>query len=307
MKKILITGAAGEIGLKILEYLVSENKYEITALDLKNKKNNQKLKKYQKKINLVYGDVSDPVLIDALIKDHNYIIHLAGIMPPLCNLTHNLGKEIDYKGTQNLVRSISFFNPQSVLIYPSSTTIYEKKAQEISLNNKIKIESDDYYSQIKEKCENLIKENIKNYIIFRIPFILGNLTLNETPFLYKRNESLELITLDMVANSFVWALQNIKSLNKKTKILSGGVKFRMNSNELQFKILENYGLTFSIIWSLLFNPYEYHGNIFKEDKKIINKEDSLEQYFATLKESSKNINRFLAKPLKRKIERSLKK
>lgn len=81
----------------------------------------------------------------------------------------------------------------------------------------------------------------------------------------------------------------------------------MNSNELQFKILENYGLTFSIIWSLLFNPYEYHGNIFKEDKKIINKEDSLEQYFATLKESSKNINRFLAKPLKRKIERSLKK
>ena len=296
MKKILITGAAGEIGLKILEYLVSENKYEITALDLKNKKNNQKLKKYQKKINLVYGDVSDPVLIDALIKDHNYIIHLAGIMPPLCNLTHNLGKEIDYKGTQNLVRSISFFNPQSVLIYPSSTTIYEKKAQEISLNNKIKIESDDYYSQIKEKCENLIKENI-----------LGNLNLNKTPFLYKRNESLELITLDMVANSFVWALQNIKSLNKKTKILSGGVKFRMNSNELQFKILENYGLTFSIIWSLLFNPYEYHGNIFKEDKKIINKEDSLEQYFATLKESSKNINRFLAKPLKRKIERSLKK
>ena len=38
MKKILVTGAAGTVGINVLKFLLSEGKYEITALDLKNKK-----------------------------------------------------------------------------------------------------------------------------------------------------------------------------------------------------------------------------------------------------------------------------
>ena len=37
MKKVLVTGAAGSIGLQVIKYLLSEGKYEITALDLKSK------------------------------------------------------------------------------------------------------------------------------------------------------------------------------------------------------------------------------------------------------------------------------
>ncbi len=33
MKKVLVTGAAGVVGLNVLKYLLSEGKYEITALD----------------------------------------------------------------------------------------------------------------------------------------------------------------------------------------------------------------------------------------------------------------------------------
>ena len=35
MKKILVTGAGGTIGLQVIRFLLSEGKYEITALDLK--------------------------------------------------------------------------------------------------------------------------------------------------------------------------------------------------------------------------------------------------------------------------------
>ena len=38
MKKILIIGSSGTIGLSLLKYLLSEGKYEITVMDLKNAK-----------------------------------------------------------------------------------------------------------------------------------------------------------------------------------------------------------------------------------------------------------------------------
>ena len=47
MKKVLVTGAAGAIGLNVIKYLLMEGKYEITALDLNNKKTIKKLKKYK--------------------------------------------------------------------------------------------------------------------------------------------------------------------------------------------------------------------------------------------------------------------
>ena len=67
MKKVLVTGAAGSIGLYTLKYLLSEGKYEITALDLNNKKVIKRLKKYKKRVNVVYGDVNDKVLITAFV------------------------------------------------------------------------------------------------------------------------------------------------------------------------------------------------------------------------------------------------
>ena len=37
MKKILVVGAAGSIGVHTVKYLLSEGRYEITIMDLKNK------------------------------------------------------------------------------------------------------------------------------------------------------------------------------------------------------------------------------------------------------------------------------
>mgnify|MGYP003502335869 CR=1 FL=1 len=34
MKKILVTGAAGAIGLHVIKYLLTEGKYEITAISI---------------------------------------------------------------------------------------------------------------------------------------------------------------------------------------------------------------------------------------------------------------------------------
>ena len=55
MKKVLVTGAGGAIGVHVIKYLLSEGNYEITALDLKNKRVMNNLKRYRKRINIVYN------------------------------------------------------------------------------------------------------------------------------------------------------------------------------------------------------------------------------------------------------------
>ena len=53
MKKVLVTGAAGTIGLQTIRFLLSEGKYEITALELKNIRVYRRLKKFRKRINRI--------------------------------------------------------------------------------------------------------------------------------------------------------------------------------------------------------------------------------------------------------------
>ena len=54
MKKCLITGAAGQIGIKLLNELIKSQKYEITAVDLKSNKSLKRFANYETKVNLNY-------------------------------------------------------------------------------------------------------------------------------------------------------------------------------------------------------------------------------------------------------------
>ena len=82
------------------------------------------MKKFRKRINIVYGDVNDEAIVDALVKDHDIVIHLAGILPPFANAREDLVRIVDYEGTKNIVNSIKDYNPKCYLLYASSTSIY---------------------------------------------------------------------------------------------------------------------------------------------------------------------------------------
>ena len=87
MKKVLVTGAFGSVGKCVIKYLLSEGKYEITALDLNTKKNNKLSKKYKNRINVVLGDINDSTLIENLVKEKDAVIHLVSVMPPFSDFS----------------------------------------------------------------------------------------------------------------------------------------------------------------------------------------------------------------------------
>ena len=87
MKKVLVTGAFGSVGKCVLKYLLSEGKYEITALDLNNKKNIRIGKKYKNRINIIYGDINDLSLIENKVN-----IMLASYLKIFLSFTFGLQK-----------------------------------------------------------------------------------------------------------------------------------------------------------------------------------------------------------------------
>lgn len=306
MKKVLVTGAGGTVGLQVLRFLLSEGKYEITVLELKNKHVYKRLKPFRKRINIIYGDINDSTIIDALVKDHDAVIHLAGVLPPLANVREDLCREIDFNGTKTIVDAIRDYNPDCYFLYSSSSSVYgiQEKYENITVRTKPNLDEYDFFSQCKLDSEEYIKENIKHFTIFRLAYILGdpgpeNLIYSITP-----NSNCELLSSEDAGYAFVAALDNEKALNKKTFNVSGGEKFRTKYKDYLIHVFKSYGLSLKFLSAYLFAEKNYYGGYYKDGDKLEEilhfRSKNLDVYYSTLLKYkykiTRMIPRFLALP-----------
>ncbi len=300
MKKILITGAAGSIGLNVIKYLLASGKYEITALDLKNKKTIRKLKKYRKRINIIYGDVNDSILMEALVRDHDVVIHLASVLPPLADYSSSIGEIVEYEGCENIIKAINYYNEKCYFIYASTTSLYDGS---LSANTKEKIIESELtnYSFNKYKTENLIKKKLKNYTILRVPLLLNELA--DEPFMYnvKSNLVVEVTTSKDAAYAFVKAIDYEKELGKKIFNIGMGEEGRVVYKEILNNILKYYGISWKFILSRLFLEKSYLSPILTDSDQLEDiihyRDDSLYNYYRRLesKYKKRRIRKLLAK------------
>lgn len=299
MKKVLVTGAAGTVGLQVIRFLLSEGKYEITALELKNRQVYKRLKHFRKRINIVYGDVTDEAIIDALVKDHDIVIHLAGVLPPLANIREDLCKEIDYNGTRTIVDSIKDYNPECYLIYASSTSVYgkQKDYENISLDSTSKLDEYDYYSKYKLKCEKYIRSNIKNFSILRLSYILGDPGPETVIYNAPLDCKMEVLSAEDAGYAFVSAIDYRKKLNKKTFNVAGGDKFRTTYADYLVHVFKTYGLSLKFISSWIMAEKNYCGGYYNDGddlEKILHfRSKNIDVYYNTLLKYKYKISRII--------------
>lgn len=303
MKKVLVTGAGGTVGLQVIRFLLSEGKYEITALELKNKHVYKRLRPFRKRINIVFGDVTDTAIVDALVKDHDVVIHLAGVLPPLANVRDDLCKEIDLNGTKQLVDSIKDYNPDCFFLYSSSTSVYGKQEnfENITVKTKSKLDDYDYFSKYKLESEKYIKENLKNYSILRLAYILGDpgpeaLIYNITP-----DSKCELLSSEDAGYAFVCAIDFKKEVNRKTYNVSGGEKFRTKYSDYLIHVFKTYGLSFRFLSAYLFAEKNYYGGYYEDGDKLDDllhfRSKNLDVYYNTLNKYKYKISRIIPRLL----------
>ena len=303
MKKVLVTGDAGSIGVHVIKYLLAEGKYEVTDLNLKNKTVFKNLRRFKKRINILYGDVGDRVLVEALIKDHDIVIHLASALPPLADMKKGLAEIVDYDGCENIIRAISYYNPKCHLFYASTTSMY-KMHENPTVRSHIELDEYDYFSMAKYKTEQLIKDKLKNYTIYRIPLVLNNPLKDHFMYHVNKNSVVGVITKEDAAYAFVKGIKYLDKLNRKTFNVMG--EETIAYKELINKLLEIDGLSFKYVFSRLFLEKNYYSPVCADGDELNNligyRNDSLTEYFNRMRSRAKKrkVARFLAKPFIRK-------
>ena len=293
MKKVLVTGAAGTIGIRTIKYLLSEGKYDVTALDIKNRRHYKTLKKYRKRIDIVYADANDKDIMDSLVKESDIIIHLAGTLPCYANINEDMMRNNEYNSTKVITDSIRKYNPDCYLIYTSSTSVYGDEDENVNVNSIIKANS--FYSKYKLKGEKYISKYLRNYTIARIAYVLGDLRKDNPMFGVKLDTKLEPVTVDNVAYGLVSIIDHKNRYNKKIINMTGGKEYRTTYREYLLSILKSYGLTCKMIFSMLFEEKSYSEGYFKEeniDKYLKFRTKNIESYYTSLNRYKKDARRF---------------
>ena len=222
MQTILLTGATGSVGYQTLkELLKQKDKFKIKVFELKNRKTCKKLYPYKKKIEIVWGDITNKDDVEKAVKFSDTIIHTAALIPPKADKYTILAEKINVGGTQNIVDALNKFNPESFLIYTSSISVYGDRID----NPKIKIldpltpSPRDHYATTKIKAENYIKINTKNFSIFRLSAVMDiQMKLDPLFFHMPLKTPLEIVTTSDVASALVNAIEKKYYLVKLRKI-----------------------------------------------------------------------------------------
>ena len=152
-KKILVIGSDGYLGNHLISSFEEES-YIVDKYDINPKFNNTK------KI-----DVKSTKELINILKNNFYdvVICLVGVLPGTNR------KKIIYKENLSSVLFLKKHNLESHFIYCSSTAVYSNK----KFDNEIVEGPFEVYGKSKYDCENIIKQNIKSYTIFRIGTILS--------------------------------------------------------------------------------------------------------------------------------------
>jgi nucleoside-diphosphate-sugar epimerase len=219
--RVLLTGGAGYIGSVLIPELLE--RYKVRVLDnltygydgIIPHLGNQNFE-------FVRGDIRDASIIKKILKDVDFVIHLAAIVGyPACKAKPKLADEINHLGTKNLVNQCSV-----PIIFTSSGSNYGNV--EGSCDEETQLNPLTEYGWSKVKAEKEVQKN-SDYIIYRFSTGFGlsprmRLDLLVNDFLFKAMKNKELIIYEKdywrsfihvkdMAVSLIFALENFEKMN----------------------------------------------------------------------------------------------
>ena len=108
MKIVFITGVSGTMGSEALKQIAQTGAFRCRVL-LRHKKANITLaKKLQKNetIEVLFGNIQNYEDCLAGVKDADYVLHCAAIIPPAADHNHDEAFRTNWLGTQNLLNAV---------------------------------------------------------------------------------------------------------------------------------------------------------------------------------------------------------
>ena len=127
--KIAMTGTSGNMGREALKQTLELENVEWVRVLLSHKKQNNKLEKklkkqYKDRIQVVRGSVANAEICKELVKDTDYVIHMAAVIPPASDKSFQNSEACNYKGAVNMVNAVKAMEKQAKYIHVSTVALY---------------------------------------------------------------------------------------------------------------------------------------------------------------------------------------
>jgi len=208
MKKIIITGGIGYIGMELSKiYSGKSRDFDITVLD--NEFYSERVSQLKRwGIKFEQLDILDEDNLQKHIGDADLIYHLAGITD-VGTTIEDVDKKRDkkvrtvgIKGTQNIIK---YSSDKSKIIFPSTHVIFEGlKSLEKNINENAEPKPFLEYAKGKVRSENDLINSKRNFVILRLGSVYG--------------KSFDSTRINIMTNIF----SKITATDKEIKLFSGG-------------------------------------------------------------------------------------
>lgn len=320
-KRIFISGVTGTMGGAGLEFLLEDlDSLSLVTIVRDTKKNRSLVKKYEDKIDIIWGDLTVYSHVKEALKDVDYILHLAALVSPEADSYPEKAWQINVGSVENILKAIEELGLKEVkLVYIGSVAETGSRLFPIHwgrVGDPLKPSQFDNYAVTKIAGERLIIEsNLKYWVSLRQTGILhkGLIDIRDGIIFHQPlNNVLEWITEKdsgrLLAHICLKDLP--EDFWKNIYNIGGGQSTRENNYNFMNSMLETMGIKsleriYEANWFALRN---FHGHYYL-DSHILNnyldfRRESIEDF---LKRLSKEISfpnkllKFLPRPFIKKF------
>src|SRR5690606_3253436 len=159
--KILLTGATGLVGSRLLPRLVKAG-YDCFAL--------VRGKEVATGVTAVQGDLFDPATLQEAVKDAVAVIHLAAVFR---STDMDLIWKSNLEGTRNLIDAVKSNAPDARFIFASTSHVYDINRPHPGREDDA-LNPQHAYPASKVAAENELSESGLNWSVLRFPFVYGD-------------------------------------------------------------------------------------------------------------------------------------
>lgn len=313
MKTILLTGAAGSVGLETLQELIRrKDRYTIRVLELRSPRTEKVLQPFRREVEIDWLDLADRAAPETCVRNVDGVIHLAAVIPPLADRQPALAELVNVQGTRNLVEALQQYAPEAFLLYSSSVSVYGDRVRNpmIKVTDLLRPSEDDYYAVTKIKSEQIVRSSNLGWSIFRLTGIFNpRQKLDPLMFHMPLETSLEMATTRDTGYALVEALEHTAELHGRTFNLGGGEKCRVTYRDLLQGCFAAAGLGDMDFPAEAFADHNFHCGYFLDSDELEQilhfQRDSFEDYLDWYAQHVPTLRRGMATVLRRPIKRYL--
>ena len=104
MKRVLVTGACGNIGAHVVDLLL-ERGYAVRAFDLDTHASRKKAAAWKGRVDMCFGSICSEALVREAVAGVDHVLHLAAMIPPGTDVDQAAGYAVNVVATRSILEA----------------------------------------------------------------------------------------------------------------------------------------------------------------------------------------------------------